>query len=58
MITICVAIVSIAGCAANPRSDGGIVGTGNSVDCQTQMKKSAPPEPLPEECKTLGGASR
>lgn len=46
-----VAAVFIAGCASSPGIDGGIVGTGNRVDCEPQAGKDGKPVPLPEHCK-------
>jgi hypothetical protein len=43
-----IAAVLLAGCAA---TDGGIVGTGNRVDCETAAKKGADRESLPPECR-------
>ena len=40
--------VFIAGCATAPREDGGIVGTGNRIDCEELLKKG---RSVPEECK-------
>ena len=37
-------IVLLGGCAM----DGGIVGTGNRIDCEALAKKG---EPVPDECK-------
>ena len=47
------AIVSLAGCAS-PGIDGGIVGTGNRIDCEALKKERArerAPAPLPEDCR-------
>jgi len=40
--------VLLGACAATPEMDGGIVGTGNRVDCEALAKKAGS---LPEECK-------
>jgi len=36
---VCAAAALIAGCAMEPRQDGGIVGTGNRTDCEEAAKK-------------------
>ena len=46
----CIAALSMGACAS-PRMDGGIVGTGNQVDCDAQAKKDGSAAPLPEECQ-------
>jgi hypothetical protein len=43
--------VLIGGCAPAPSSDGGIVGTGNRIDCQEQVRKDGTKIPPPAECK-------
>jgi len=47
--------VVLAGCATAPARppvmDGGIVGTGNQVDCEPRKEKDGTPVPLPEECR-------
>ena len=48
IITTCFAVVSLGACATGPEMDGGIVGTGNRIDCEALAKKDAA---LPEECK-------
>ena len=53
----CVAVVSIAGCAAGPaveRIDGGIVGTGNRIDCEALAKERTAAS-APEECRDKSG---
>ncbi|HJY75401.1 MAG TPA: hypothetical protein VKE95_02160 [Burkholderiales bacterium] len=47
---LCIAVLSLAGCAAAPRSDGGIVGTGNRIDCEA-LRKERPEAALPEDCQ-------
>ena len=47
---LCIAVVSLAGCAAAPGIDGGIVGTGNKVDCEA-LRKERPPASLPDNCR-------
>ena len=49
-LVACIAVLSLAGCAATPRSDGGIVGTGYRIDCEALRKEPAQ-APLPEECR-------
>jgi len=46
-----VAAAVIAGCASAPGMDGGIVGTGNRVDCEPRTGTDGKPVPLPEECR-------
>ena len=46
----CIALLTMGGCASSPESDGGIVGTGNRIDCEALAKKD---KTLPEECKLL-----
>jgi hypothetical protein len=41
-----IAVASLAGCAA---TDGGIVGTGNRLDCETAAKTGATPPECREE---------
>jgi hypothetical protein len=50
MVAACIAAFSIAGCAVAPSSDGGIVGTGNRIDCEEQVKKDGTRVPPPPEC--------
>jgi hypothetical protein len=38
--------ISVTACSLAPSMDGGIVGTGNRVDCEKQAKKNE----TPEEC--------
>ena len=47
----CIAIM-IAGCAAQPRMDGGIVGSGNRIDCEEQANRNK------DECKAERGRTR
>ena len=46
-ITACLAIVGIAACA-RPGIDGGIVGTGNRIDCSN---KDGAQGSVPKECE-------
>lgn len=50
-LVACIALLSLAGCAATSRSDGGIVGSGNRVDCAALAKQDGAGAPTPEECK-------
>jgi hypothetical protein len=50
---LCVAIMSLAGCAS-PNIDGGIVGTGNRIDCE-RLEKERAQASLPEDCKQESG---
>ena len=40
----------ITGCAAAPREDGGIVGTGNRSDCEEPVRKDGSRVPPAEGC--------
>jgi hypothetical protein len=57
-VTACIVLATVAGCASSPESDGGIVGTGNRIDCEALAKKARGQTPLPEECKRESGATR
>ena len=48
----------LAGCAAAPREDGGIVGTGNRIDCEEQVRKGGPRAPAPQDCKREAATPR
>jgi hypothetical protein len=50
-ITMYVAAISITACSVSPGIDGGIVGTGNRVDCEAQAKKNGTPGSIPEDCR-------
>jgi hypothetical protein len=50
-LALSIAAVSIAGCASAPVMDGGIVGTGNRIECAAVAKKERTDAPVPEECK-------
>lgn len=47
---LCFAVASLGGCASAPDIDGGIVGTGNRVDCAALAKKERPHASAPQEC--------
>ena len=51
VVTLCIALVSIAGCASAPGIDGGIVGSGSRIDCAALAQKERRDAPVPEECK-------
>lgn len=54
----CVAVVSMAGCAVSPAVegiDGGIVGTGNRIDCEAPARKERTAAAAPEECRGKSG---
>jgi hypothetical protein len=57
-VAACIVLATVAGCAASPESDGGIVGTGNRIDCEALAKRERTQAPLPEDCKRDGAASR
>ncbi|HUG78400.1 MAG TPA: hypothetical protein VML57_13050 [Burkholderiales bacterium] len=51
-IALLVAGLALAACATAPEMDGGIVGTGNRIDCERaseRAKRSG--ATLPEECR-------
>jgi hypothetical protein len=50
-ITMFVAAVSMSACSTAPGIDGGIVGTGNRVDCEGQARKDRIPGPVPQDCE-------
>jgi hypothetical protein len=52
-IATCIIVAALAGCAAAPTTDGGIVGTGNRPACEPQTTKNGTRVPLPPECKPL-----
>lgn len=56
-LLLCMAISLVAGCATEPRSDGGIVGTGNRPDCE-EVRKDGTRIPAPPECKPERAAPR
>ena len=47
---LCAAVLSLAGCASAPGIDGGIVGTGNRIDCEA-LRKERPGAALPADCQ-------
>ena len=51
-LAACIAAILVAGCAAAPRSDGGIIGSGNRIDCEDQANANK------EECKLERGTRR
>ncbi len=51
VIAMYIAAISITACSVAPRIDGGIVGTGNREDCETQAKRDKTPGSAPEDCK-------
>lgn len=50
-LVMCVAAIWMTACSVSPGIDGGIVGTGNRVDCDTQAKKDGTPGSVPEDCR-------
>jgi hypothetical protein len=46
-VAVSIAAISMTACSVAPSIDGGIVGTGNRVDCEAQAKKDR----TPEECR-------
>jgi hypothetical protein len=56
-IAACIVLATLAGCASSPESDGGIVGTGNRIDCEALAKKQRTQAPLPEDCKRDSAAT-
>ena len=57
-LAACIAALSMAGCAVAPSSDGGIVGTGNRIDCEEQVRKDGSRVPPPGDCKPERAAPR
>ena len=51
LVAACVGALAIAGCAAGPASDGGIVGTGNTINCESPPKKDGTPAQTSEACR-------
>jgi hypothetical protein len=51
VLALCIALVSMAGCANAPVMDGGIVGSGNRIDCAAAAQKERTDAPVSEECK-------
>jgi hypothetical protein len=45
------AVLSMAACSTARMEDGGIVGTGNRIDCEAYARKGGTPDSVPEECK-------
>jgi hypothetical protein len=50
-LALCIAALSIAGCSSSPGIDGGIVGSGNRIDCAALAKKERPDATIPEDCR-------
>jgi hypothetical protein len=50
-LTLCLGAASLAGCASSSDMDGGIVGTGNRIDCAAISNKQPPAGSLPRECQ-------
>jgi hypothetical protein len=48
-LTIGIIAITLSACSRPPRIDGGIVGTGNRVDCEAFAKKD--PGSVPEDCR-------
>lgn len=44
-------VLSVSACYSARMEDGGIVGTGNRVDCEAYARKGGSPDSLPEECR-------
>ena len=47
-LVLIIGIALLGACATGPEMDGGIVGTGNRIDCEALAKKGGA---LPEECR-------
>jgi hypothetical protein len=54
IVAACIAAISITACSVAPGIDGGIVGTGNQMDCEVHAKKGGIPGSVPEDCKREG----
>ena len=50
-ISACIALAAIAGCAATPDIDGGIVGTGNRIDCANSKGTQRTPEDCEKQAR-------
>jgi len=50
-LALCIAALSIAGCSSSPGIDGGIVGSGNRIDCAALARKERSDATIPEDCK-------
>lgn len=46
-----IAVLTMSACSTTRMEDGGIVGTGNRVDCEAYARKGGTPDRVPEECK-------
>jgi hypothetical protein len=57
-VTVCIAVAAVAACSSAPGIDGGIVGTGNRIDCENQTRKDGAQAPVPEDCKRESAARR
>jgi hypothetical protein len=55
IVMMCISGMLLTACSASPRVDGGIVGTGNRVDCEAERTKGGTPESLPPECRPDNG---
>jgi hypothetical protein len=51
IVLMCISGILLTACSTSPRMDGGIVGTGNGVDCEAERTKGGTPESLPPECR-------
>jgi hypothetical protein len=58
VIAVCIAVASIGACATAPDIDGGIVGTGNRIDCEALAKKTGTQAPVPEQCSRESAGTR
>jgi len=50
-IAMCTVTALITACASTSYNDGGIVGTGNRTNCETQPKKDGAHAPVSPDCK-------
>jgi len=55
IVLMCISGILLTACSTSPRMDGGIVGTGNGVDCEAERPKGGTPESLPPECRPDSG---
>lgn len=49
-LMIAVAVMAMTGCAKSSRIDGGIVGTGDRIECDTQATKDGGSGSMPANC--------
>jgi hypothetical protein len=58
VIAACILVGSLGACASAPDIDGGIVGTGNRIDCEALAKQERNEAPVPEQCRRESAGTR